>query len=137
MSGVKKMLATLPNLPRAACRDIEDKDFFMVSDHEMQERLPELRALCGSCVEVAKCLRYALEQRESEGFWGGKTPKERRSLLRGKRFAKPPKEDRGMLILQFRERGATYDEIAKHFEITKENAIQLGVRARKRLKEAQ
>lgn len=42
----------------------------------------DAKRICESCPVIAECLEYALEQRYEIGIWGGKTPKERDSILR-------------------------------------------------------
>lgn len=139
MTFFPRLLRQIPNLPLASCKDIEDKDFFFASDHELADRIEELRNFCGSCPEVAKCLRHALDNNEHHGFWGGKTAKERRAILRKRPSAKSKQskvDERGAQIHEFREKGATYQEIANHLGITEASAIQTVVRYRKKLKEA-
>jgi WhiB family redox-sensing transcriptional regulator len=36
--------------------------------------------ICGECPVRLRCLRYALENDEQQGVWGGTTPRERRQL---------------------------------------------------------
>lgn len=38
-------------------------------------------SLCNLCPVQRQCLREALEQREDQGIWGGKSEKERKKLL--------------------------------------------------------
>lgn len=45
----------------------------------------DARKLCGKCPVAQQCLDYALANREEFGMWGGKSPKERFDILRGKR----------------------------------------------------
>lgn len=45
----------------------------------------DARKLCGKCPVAQQCLEYALANREEFGMWGGKSPKERFDILRGKR----------------------------------------------------
>lgn len=45
-------------------------------------RLDVLRPMCFGCSFLVECRDYALAH-EIEGFWGGLTPKERRSVRRG------------------------------------------------------
>ncbi len=37
--------------------------------------------ICRACPVINECLDYALEYRELEGVWGGKTPRQRRRIL--------------------------------------------------------
>ena len=45
------------------------------------------RRVCMGCAVRAACLEYALSARISEGVWGGKTPQQRRAILRERRAA--------------------------------------------------
>lgn len=45
----------------------------------------DARKLCGKCPVAQQCLEYALANREEFGMWGGRSPKERFDILRGKR----------------------------------------------------
>ena len=45
----------------------------------------DARKLCNSCPVAKQCLDYALANREEFGMWGGKSPKERFDILRGKK----------------------------------------------------
>lgn len=40
------------------------------------------KTVCAACPVRARCLEYALANRETEGVWGGLGPSERRALLR-------------------------------------------------------
>lgn len=50
------------------------------SDHRHVEGSKAL-AMCVRCPVAAECLSHALDTREPEGLWGGRTPEERRRLL--------------------------------------------------------
>ena len=67
-----------PDFPEAICATINDKDFFFPKSGKQEaERLPQLRAICGTCIHEKECLEYATERQMDYGFWGGKTPRER------------------------------------------------------------
>lgn len=71
-----------PNFPEAVCATLEDKDFFFPKVGKQEaERLPQLRALCASCIHERECLTFALDKQIADGFWGGKSATERRSSL--------------------------------------------------------
>jgi len=38
------------------------------------------RAACAKCPVTQECLDYALEMNERDGFWGGRSPNERRAM---------------------------------------------------------
>lgn len=50
-------------------------------------RLDAASAVCDSCAVRDACLGWALKHRIEHGFWGGRTARERRRLLRGRRSA--------------------------------------------------
>jgi WhiB family redox-sensing transcriptional regulator len=45
------------------------------------------RCICDACPYQAPCLRLALTRPEFHGMWGGKSPNERRRMLRLSRAA--------------------------------------------------
>lgn len=70
-----------PDFKEAVCATLEDKDFFFPKQGKQEaERLPQLRALCASCIHERECLNFALDEQIADGFWGGKTPLERAKL---------------------------------------------------------
>lgn len=141
MTGVsKRFLDALPDLQGAACKDIEDKEFFHPRDHQLAGRIEELRAICRSCPVIAECLQFAVEQRIGQGFWGGKTSKERRKMSRPDvaPVGRPSMlMVRGPQILQYRADGASYDEIGRHLGISEAAVIQTVVRYRQKVRESQ
>jgi len=67
-----------PDFPQAVCATLEDKDFFFPKAGKQEaERLPQLRALCATCIHEKECLEYATERQMDYGFWGGKSARER------------------------------------------------------------
>lgn len=40
------------------------------------------KKVCAACEVQEQCLEYALRNKESEGIWGGTTPKERRRIAK-------------------------------------------------------
>lgn len=65
----------------AACQDIDSDLFFSSDDGEQKQALE----LCRACPVQRECLRYAIDQREMYGIWGGMTESERRSIIRDRR----------------------------------------------------
>ena len=63
---------------RAACKDAPNEYFFSAGHHGYS--YAKARAICESCPVREPCLQYAVENFETEGMWGGKTPRERREL---------------------------------------------------------
>jgi hypothetical protein len=96
---------TLPLLPQAKCRDIENPDiFFPEGKVEEAKSLPIAQSICGSCIERKECLEYALAENIPFGIWAGTTPKERGVYVqrRRKKFGKNNAETIRRLHLQGR-----------------------------------
>lgn len=68
---------------RAACRGLDPEIFFP----ERGESTREAKAVCAGCPVRPECLEYALDAREVNGIWGGKSERERRSIRRKRRTA--------------------------------------------------
>lgn len=67
---------------RGACRGLDPEIFYSAMEDDDVERAKQV---CGTCVVQQQCLEFALDNRESEGIWGGATEKERRRILRQRR----------------------------------------------------
>jgi len=72
------------------------------------ERLPNLRRICGGCIERKECLAYAIKEEIPHGIWGGKTPSER-----GQNLKRDQKMERQKRIIKLRDQGISTDEIAR------------------------
>lgn len=100
-----------PDFPKAVCATLEDKDFFFPKIGKQEaERLPQLRALCASCIHERECLSFALDKQIVYGFWGGKSAAERRLATAGDK----PVATKGLAfkIKTLRESGQSVWEIA-------------------------
>lgn len=64
----------------AACATVQDVDFF--PDPADLAAISAAKALCATCPVAGECLTWAIETNQTEGVWGGHTPRERRSLRR-------------------------------------------------------
>lgn len=64
-----------------ACVGVDPEVFFP----DVGRNAATAKAICASCSVQAECLRYALENREEYGVWGGLAPWERQGRQR------PPK----------------------------------------------
>jgi WhiB family redox-sensing transcriptional regulator len=73
-----------------ACRQIGVPDLWYTE--KGGSTLPAKR-VCYSCDVRPECLDYALENQEAHGVWGGKSPDERKAILRSKRRAQLSKND--------------------------------------------
>jgi WhiB family redox-sensing transcriptional regulator len=67
---------------RGACRGLDPNLFFP----ERGESVKEAKAVCARCPVRAECLKYALENHELHGIWGGFSERERRQLRRQRRL---------------------------------------------------
>lgn len=67
----------------AACRD-EDPDLFFPigSTGPALVQAEEAKAVCGRCPVREQCLRWALDNSQDSGVWGGMAEDERRALKR-------------------------------------------------------
>lgn len=65
----------------AACRDADIELFFSLDDDDQRAA----QELCRSCPVQQECLRFALENREMYGIWGGMQESDRRSVIRERR----------------------------------------------------
>lgn len=65
----------------AACRDADIGLFFSLDDDDQRAA----QELCRSCPVQQECLRFALENREMYGIWGGMQESDRRSVIRERR----------------------------------------------------
>ncbi|MGW0666132.1 WhiB family transcriptional regulator [Streptomyces sp. NPDC002746] len=71
---------------RAACRD-EDPDLFFPigTTGPALVQAEDAKAVCHGCPVRAECLRWALENGQDTGVWGGLDETERRALKRRSR----------------------------------------------------
>lgn len=72
-----------PWIGQAACAG-HDPAYWFVAE---QTTYAYARAICANCPVRPDCLDWALRSGEVQGFWGGKSPKERREIRCGRRAA--------------------------------------------------
>ena len=66
---------------RCATEGHDPEDWFPVGEGAMaQQQADDAKHVCYQCPVITTCLRWALENREDTGVWGGLTEKERRRL---------------------------------------------------------
>jgi WhiB family redox-sensing transcriptional regulator len=73
-------------MERGACRDEDPELFFPIGvqgDGESQAR--RAVSVCNGCAVREECLRYALDNSQQHGVWGGLTEEERVAMLRRER----------------------------------------------------
>ncbi|MFF7339979.1 WhiB family transcriptional regulator [Streptomyces sp. NPDC008163] len=70
----------------AACRDADPDLFFPIgSTGPALVQVEEAKAVCRHCPVQQECLRWALENNQDAGVWGGLGENERRALKRRNR----------------------------------------------------
>jgi WhiB family redox-sensing transcriptional regulator len=68
---------------RAICRDQDPELIFPVGNTAPALRqAEEAKAVCRRCPAVEQCLRWALDNNQELGVWGGLSEPERRALKR-------------------------------------------------------
>jgi WhiB family redox-sensing transcriptional regulator len=108
MIRTKDFLPFVRLFENAACAELEDLDYFFPEGRaEEAKRLPELRAICRSCIHRKECLEYSIKEEIPHGIWGGKTPTERGQVL--KRNERRERQER---VIKLRNRGISTEEIA-------------------------
>lgn len=101
----------LPRFDNAQCADVEDKDLFFPDNRKIEaERLPQLKAICSSCIHEKECLEYALEKQIIYGIWGGSSPADRDAVV----VKDKDVTFKGMAlnIIQLHKKGLSANEIA-------------------------
>lgn len=115
--NLHEFFPTLPLLPNAECRNIENPNiFFPESRWEERNSLPFVRSICAKCIERKECLEYALNEQIPHGIWGGKTPEERGFTASGKRRS-APRMNRAAKIRELAKLGHQPKEIASIMNI--------------------
>lgn len=111
---IRSVLCDAPKFAQAICATVEDKDLFFPDRRiDEAERLPELKAMCESCIHRKECLDYAISNEIPFGVWGGSTPRDREKVLHPRRI---PVGEMANRILELRERDFNADEIAQRLE---------------------
>lgn len=77
---------------QAECAGMDPDLFFPTNKMHVPD---EARAACARCPVKAQCLEFAIAVNEKDGFWGGKTPEERRKIKRNRLFRERIKEKAG------------------------------------------
>lgn len=76
-------------MEEAACKRLKPDIFFPSEEAEsmMSERAlyAFAKIVCSECPHETTCLEYAISHEVRHGCWGGKTPKERRRIVRRRR----------------------------------------------------
>ncbi|MSS83728.1 WhiB family transcriptional regulator [Actinomycetaceae bacterium WB03_NA08] len=68
---------------RAACLSVDPELFFPIGNTGPAiSQVAEAKMVCATCEVVEVCLRWAIENNQDSGVWGGMSEEERRSLKR-------------------------------------------------------
>ena len=102
-------LFNFPKFPEAKCAGTGDF-FFPDSQVQLEERLPCLLELCGSCIHRADCLDYSIENEIPYGFWAGYSAEERKAKFKNK---EEKRTNSLREIVRQLSTGFTKEEIAK------------------------
>ncbi|MDR0436615.1 MAG: WhiB family transcriptional regulator [Propionibacteriaceae bacterium] len=71
---------------KAACLDEDPELFFPVGNTgPALAQIEEAKKVCARCSVREECLRWALENGQDHGVWGGMSDEERRSMKRRNR----------------------------------------------------
>ncbi len=74
-------LTVTPWREAAACLDVAGELSFFPDKQDLGA-IFRAKAVCAACPVADICLTWAIETNQTEGIWGGHTPKERRRLRR-------------------------------------------------------
>ena len=86
---------------QAACLTVDPELFFPVGNTGPAiAQIAEAKAVCARCEVVDTCLKWALENGQDAGVWGGMSEDERRSLKR--RAARARRSTRQQPIIHYR-----------------------------------
>lgn len=115
-------LVDLPRFDQARCADVEDKDFFFPDGRNVEaERLPQLQAICRSCIHEKECLAYALRKQIVFGFWGGSTAQQRVGEL--KKHQVITFTGISAMIVELHKQGLSVKQIVAQLKTSKSYAI--------------
>jgi WhiB family transcriptional regulator, redox-sensing transcriptional regulator len=67
-------------LKYAACAT-EDPELFFPDDSQASENTAPAKAVCARCPVRAQCLKWAIDNRQTHGIWGGLDESERAAVL--------------------------------------------------------
>lgn len=68
---------------QAACLTVDPELFFPIGNTgPALAQIEEAKAVCSNCSVVEICLKWALDNNQDAGVWGGTSEDERRSLKR-------------------------------------------------------
>jgi len=74
-------LTVTPWREAASCLEVTDEVNFFPNREDFLG-IAKAKTVCATCPVADECLSWAIESNQSEGIWGGHTPKERRTIRR-------------------------------------------------------
>ena len=77
------LFANLPDFGDGKCRDTILPDLFFPEGAEVNHdpaQVALIQEICCACPVQVECLRFALENDEPHGYWGGFSPEQRRKM---------------------------------------------------------
>lgn len=101
----------------ASCAEISPEFFFPDSNRAGAEA----KKICGSCPVQRKCLTYAIENGETEGIWGGKSPREIQAMRAPRSTAEERVED----VRRLAGDGFSDEEISSRLELHKDSVYRI------------
>ena len=69
-------------MKQSACRGVSPDVFFPADENRGNKVYAKAKTICKHCSVSWECLEYAVENGIKEGLWGGRTPGERRGMLK-------------------------------------------------------
>ena len=133
-------LASTPTFPKARCADpgIDPELFFPNSNEILQQDLQLIREICQACVHKEDCLKFALDNFEHDGIWGGTTPAERQSIWRKRHKGRTKQSERRLRTIELgkqahelRQQGWSWESIASRLGTSVEYTERLAYRYRR------
>ena len=111
-------LTNFPKFENSNCAKLQDKDFFFpVTQVELEDRLPVLEQLCGSCPNLEDCREFAIKEEIIEGFWGGMTPNVRKKIIKRNKAKEDRRSEAVREVQQLLDLGFTKEQIAQKLGI--------------------
>lgn len=74
-------LTVTPWREAASCLEVTKQVNFFPNKEDVLG-IAKAKAVCASCPVADECLSWSIETNQTEGIWGGHTPKERRRIRR-------------------------------------------------------
>lgn len=137
MKNLTLFLHSIPSYPNAKCidPDIDPELFFPVSTEQLQRDLPAVRKICQSCDHQPDCMKWAIDNHEEHGIWGGLTPDDRKRVWKARQMRRSQKrraetQKIGRAASALRDQGWGWDSIASRFGLTSQYAERMVYRWR-------